>query len=68
MRNNFNRRNFIKNTVMAGIGVTVLKNGMANDKNVEALNNSHEKNITKNSCAGKKIIVGGTGIGIESNI
>lgn len=28
-----NRRDFIKNTVMAGIGVTILKNEMPMDKN-----------------------------------
>src|SRR6266498_1884619 len=50
-----NRRDFIKNTVMAGIGVTVL------GKDNEVVKSSQENTI-KNPAVAKKVIVGGGGI------
>src|SRR5438067_1289204 len=63
---NFNRRDFIKNTMMAGIGATILKNDQPIHKFKEGFNSSAEetaeKNTVKNSGTIKKIIVGGAGI------
>ena len=56
-----NRRDFIKNTVMAGIGATVLgKDGVI--ENEYNLKESSQENTIKNPAVTKKIIIGGAGL------
>src|SRR4026209_2870075 len=56
-----NRRDFIKNTVMAGIGATVLGKDSAIENEYNELKSTQENNI-KNPAVTKKIIVGGAGL------
>jgi monoamine oxidase len=58
-----NRRDFIKNTMMAGIGSSVLPNQLPVDKSSGNLNSSAENNRIKKPGTTKKIIVGGAGLG-----
>jgi monoamine oxidase len=55
---NFKRRDFIKNTVMAGVGASVLKIDPLSAKTSEEWNT-----IIRASASPKKVIVGGAGIG-----
>ena len=57
-----NRRDFIKNTMMAGIGATVLKHDAVIDNTNWELNDSLKAHKKQNSRVTKKIIVGGGGI------
>lgn len=57
--NNFKRRDFIKNTVMAGVGASVIKIDSSFAGEPDAVRNSaHGKSVSP-----KKVIVGGAGIG-----
>src|SRR5438105_4599419 len=56
------RRDFIKNTVMAGIGVTVLGKDGIIDNEDKKLKKSPQENTIKSTGATKKIIVGGAGL------
>jgi monoamine oxidase len=57
-----NRRDFIKNTVMAGIGATVLGKDRAIDNEYKKLKKSPGENKIKDPRTTKKIIIGGAGI------
>src|ERR1700704_3076228 len=56
------RRDFIKNTMLAGLGVTVLGKNSAIDNEYKKLQESPEKYSIKNRGVTKKVIVGGAGI------
>ena len=56
---NLERRDFIKKTVIGGMGVVLLNEADVNSK----IKNSHEENFINKSGVTKKIIVGGAGIG-----
>ena len=58
-----NRRDFIKNTVMTGIGATVLGKDVVTGKENINLKNIPEEDTIKNQGVTKKIIVGGAGLG-----
>src|SRR6185503_19928000 len=57
-----NRRDFIKNTVMTGIGVTVLGKDSLIEDEYKNLKRDPKENPVKNPRVTKKIIVGGAGI------
>jgi hypothetical protein len=52
-----NRRDFIKNTMMAGIGSTVLPNHLPLDKNDQEVNINLEKNKIEKPRATKKSLL-----------
>src|ERR1700704_2622180 len=56
------RRDFIKNTMLAGLGVTVLGKNSAIDNEYKKLKESPEKYSIKNRGVTKKVIVAGAGI------
>ncbi|MEO5984588.1 MAG: FAD-dependent oxidoreductase [Ferruginibacter sp.] len=56
-----NRRNFIKNTVMTGIGATVLGKDIV-IKNEDKLKQKPRETTIKNAGVTKKVIVGGAGL------
>src|SRR6476659_236165 len=57
-----NRRDFIKNSVMAGFGVTVLAKDSAIDKEDKKTQKFAYENTVSKKRVGKKVIVGGAGI------
>jgi monoamine oxidase len=60
---NSNRRDFLKNTMIAGIGASVLKRDVASADDLKRVVSEKNEMKSGSSRATKKIVVGGAGIG-----